>query len=277
MEPKILCDDGGVRLLAALGVALLLGVATAGCGGDDETTPAETTRALVYLVRGNDLGAAAREISTGDGMERAAVEELLSGPTKTEAAAGLATWIAPDVTLASVEIEDGVATVDLAGLTDDPDALERMLAGGLSQVVFTLTQFPGVDGVRFLTDGDPLHDFDRTGAGHGVHHRSDFEEQSPHVLVERPVVGDVVTSPVHLQGTANTFEATFEYEVLSASGQKLAGTFVTATCGTGCRGTFEEEVPFETGDAKTITLVVFERSAKDGSRVNEVRIPLALG
>ena len=30
-------------------------------------------------------------------------------------------------------------------------------------------------------------------------------------------------------------------------------------------------------DADSITLVVFERSAEDGSRINEVRIPLDLG
>jgi hypothetical protein len=79
---------------------------------------------------------------------------------------------------------------------------------------------------------------------------------------------------MRLTGTANTFEANFEYEVLDPDGEKLTGTFVTATCGTGCRGTFDERVAFDTGEAQEITLVVFERSAKDGSRIKEVEIPL---
>ena len=111
----------------------------------------------------------------------------------------------------------------------------------------------------------------------GPQDRADFEDQSPPILVESPVFGDVVTSPLQLQGTANTFEANFEYEVLAPDGTKLAGTFVTATCGTGCRGTFDEQVIFDAGDADAITLVVLERSAEDGSRTNEVRIPLDLG
>ena len=50
--------------------------------------------------------------------------------------------------------------------------------------------------------------------------------------------------------------------------------FVTATSGTGTRGTFD----FTTGAFDDVTaLRVFELSAKDGSRVNEVEIPLGTG
>ena len=46
---------------------------------------------------------------------------------------------------------------------------------------------------------------------------------------------------------------------------------MTATSGTGTRGTFE----FTTADVDDIaTLVVFETSAEDGSRMREVEIPL---
>ena len=81
---------------------------------------------------------------------------------------------------------------------------------------------------------------------------------------------------MRLRGTANTFEAKLQYEVLDAAGEKIAGTFLTATCGTGCRGTFEEVVPLEEG-AQPATLVVFENSAEDGARINVVEIPLATG
>jgi hypothetical protein len=81
-----------------------------------------------------------------------------------------------------------------------------------------------------------------------------------------------VSAPFTVTGTANTFEANFLYELLDANGAVVDEDFVTATSGTGTRGTFE----FTTADAGDVAvLVVFEESAEDGSRMREVRIPLA--
>jgi hypothetical protein len=51
--------------------------------------------------------------------------------------------------------------------------------------------------------------------------------------------------------------------------------FVTATSGSGTRGTYDFNIPFEApkGVGK---LVVYERSAADGSRLHQVEIPLSL-
>ena len=49
---------------------------------------------------------------------------------------------------------------------------------------------------------------------------------------------------------------------------------MTATSGTGTRGTFEFTVPFEFDGVGE--LIVFESSAKDGSRINLVEIPLRM-
>ena len=185
----------------------------------------------------------------------------------------MGTAIPAETSLNGVEIEDGVATVDLSEEFDDGGGSAGMFMR-LAQIVFTLTQFPTVTGVQFELDGEPVETFSAEGIVlDGPQDRADFEDQSPPILVESPVFGDVVTSPLQLQGTANTFEANFEYEVLAPDGTKLAGTFVTATCGTGCRGTFDEQVTFDAGDADAITLVVLERSAEDGSRINEVQDP----
>ncbi len=264
-----------MRAFAVL--AVLLALVTSSCGSDD-TAPDATNRVLVYLLRGEDVGAAAREVPRTDTMAKAALEELLAGPSDRETGAGLTTAVPAGTSLNDISIENGIAAVDLGGAFDDAGSADGMLAAGLGQIVFTLTQFPEIEGVRFLTGGEPLTVVSGSGAAVArARHRSDYEELTPAILVERPAVGDVVTSPIRLQGTANTFEATFEYEVLSPDGAKLAGSFVTATCGTGCRGTFDEEVAFDPGEAGTITLAVFERSAKDGSRSKEVRIPLELG
>jgi hypothetical protein len=74
-------------------------------------------------------------------------------------------------------------------------------------------------------------------------------------------------------GTANTFEATFEYELLDAAGKVLSKHFVTATSGSGTRGTYDVTVPFEAPNGLG-KLVVFELSAADGSRIHQVEIPL---
>lgn len=100
---------------------------------------------------------------------------------------------------------------------------------------------------------------------------------TPAILVESPAVGDTATSPMRIAGTANVFEATLDYELLDEGGTVLADGFVTATCGSGCRGTFEEEVAFDAGGAAAGRLVAFEVSAKDGSRVNVVEIPVRFG
>ncbi|MBA3333030.1 MAG: hypothetical protein H0U30_03485 [Actinobacteria bacterium] len=51
---------------------------------------------------------------------------------------------------------------------------------------------------------------------------------------------------------------------------------MTATSGTGTRGTFEFTVPFEVPFDGVGELIVFESSAKDGSRINLVEIPLRM-
>jgi hypothetical protein len=76
-----------------------------------------------------------------------------------------------------------------------------------------------------------------------------------------------------VNGTANTFEATFEYDLVMG-GKVVAHHFETATSGTGTRGTFSFTVPVtRSGLAK---LVVFESSAENGRRIHVVEIPLRL-
>jgi hypothetical protein len=106
--------------------------------------------------------------------------------------------------------------------------------------------------------------------------RADVEDFAPAILVEHPVPDETVTSPLHVTGTANTFEATFNYRLEDANGKTLAKDFVTATSGSGTRGTFDFSVPFTVGSAQNGTLAVFELSAEDGSVIHELDIPLRL-
>jgi hypothetical protein len=80
-------------------------------------------------------------------------------------------------------------------------------------------------------------------------------------------------SPLAVRGTANTFEATFDLEMLNSSGVRIAWRVVTATSGSGQRGTFDTTISFpHTGGS--LTLLAYEVSAATGKRIHVVRIPL---
>jgi hypothetical protein len=106
--------------------------------------------------------------------------------------------------------------------------------------------------------------------------RADVEAFVPPILVEQPSPDATVTSPLHVTGTANTFEGTFNYKLEDAAGKVLAKKFVTATSGSGTRGTFDFTVPFMVDAPQDGALRVFELSAEDGSVVHERVIPLRL-
>jgi len=82
-----------------------------------------------------------------------------------------------------------------------------------------------------------------------------------------------VESPLRVSGSSNTFEATSQLELLDANGKRLASKTVTASSGTGTRGTFDVTLSFK-APAGSATLVSYENSAKDGSRIDVVRIPV---
>lgn len=142
---------------------------------------------------------------------------------------------------------------------------------------YTLTQFSTVQRVSFQLDGKPATAL----GGEGLmidtpQTRNDWESMTPAILVESPLPGATLTSPFVLAGTANTFEATFMVSLTDAKGKKLYEHFVTATSGTGTRGTFSEKIPFSGAAAGVGTLKVYESSAKDGSAINVVELPVNL-
>jgi hypothetical protein len=105
--------------------------------------------------------------------------------------------------------------------------------------------------------------------------RNDLEKWTPAILVESPVVGETVTSPIRVTGTANTFEANVLLRVESG-GKKVVERFVTATSGSGRRGTFDATIRVPRALGGPIELVVYESSAATGREINVVRIPLRI-
>jgi germination protein M len=242
------------RLLFLLPIVLLL---AAGCGGDPSvqqtpatstappTTTAATTTAkatltleLFFLAPDGQLVAASRKVEQTQTPGAATLHELMNPESggTTQVLDGL-----------QLTIDNGRAHVKGAAINE----------AALAQLVYSLTTFPTVKRVNGKT-------------------RADVEAFAPAILVEHPAAHEAVTSPLHVTGTANTFEATFNYRLEDASGKLLAKDFVTATSGTGTRGTFDFSVPFTVDSAREGTLAVFELSAENGSVIHERRIPLRL-
>ena len=227
-----------------------------------------------YFVEGNQVAAGEPVQTPERGVAAAALRAVLDGPNDRELAAGLTTAVPPDTRLLDLAIAGGLARVDLSGRFREgegaPATRER-----LAQVVYTLTQFPTVKTVRLRIDGHTVSPFGDVKLDRGLT-RADFEDETPAILVESPGFATAVSSPFTARGTANTFEATFEWELRGASGEVLAKHFETATSGTGTRGTFAFPVAFRVGSTTQGSLVVFERSAADGSRIHVRSIPLTL-
>jgi len=246
--------------------ALLLvaaGLLLAGCSGGDEsareTTDSVTvtlpafSNARVYWLLDGKVWPAHREVQASGDATEAVMSELRAGPSPQEQEDLNFTTAVPAGATPEVTVADGVATVELD---------EELSAAARAQIVYTLTQFPTVESVEL---------------GGQRYTRADFEDQTPPVLVESPLPFEDVTSPLRVEGTANTFEATFNYELTDTDGLIVDENFVTATSGTGTRGTFAFKTkPYNVPFDGVGSLIVFERSAEDGSRIHIVEIPLRM-
>ncbi len=252
--------------LVAIGVT---GAAIVTSGGNQAPAPvAGTTAPVTTLPATHDLGVwfmkdaaltrvAVPDSTGGPGAERRALETLLAGPP-----AGYESDVASGTKLESIDIADTIATIKLSGRTP----VDR----GLEQIVATLTDFENVNWVRFGVEEGLV---DRTLASGAV------DAAPPIELVRAQLSGGAI----HLAGTADTFEANVQLRLMQGT-KELAHTFVTATCGTGCRGSFEGDLDVPAGvGADQVTggvttaydplrLEAYTLSAEDGSERDVVGI-----
>lgn len=235
-------------------------------------SPAGSTTLALYFLRGDRLGVAHRTVPATTMPATAAMTLLLEGPDARERVAGLTTAVPAGTRLNGVAVADGVARVDLDGRFEAGGGSASMQAR-VAQVVYTLTQFPTVRAVRFLIDGRPVTAL----GGEGLmldrpQRRADWEGLLPAIFVETPAVGDVITSPVRVTGSASVFEATFVVELVRRGGTVLGREVVTASEGAPGRGSFTARLTFE--GAGDVVLRVYQESMEDGTPLDEVRIPV---
>jgi germination protein M len=231
----------------------------------------------VWFTRDESLFMVTRTQQATPRIGSAALEALLAGPDTREQAAAVGSQIPSGTQLLGLSVDNAVATVDLTSEFESGGGSASMNMR-IAQVVYTLTQFPTVKGVLFELDGRRV---DVLG-GEGVIvdqpvTRKDFRSLLPAILVESPQIGERVGSPVTVSGSANVFEANVSVEVVDASGKVVGSTFTTATCGTGCRGTFSVDVPYEVASATRGLIIVHDDDAAGtGTPPHEVRIPVLL-
>jgi germination protein M len=246
----------------------------------EESDPAEPSATVTYAVwfaLGDKLFVTYRTQDRTPRIGTAALEALLAGPTDFERGYGLTSAVPEGTELLDLTIDDGIARVDLTSEFESGGGSLSMQMR-LAQVVFTLRQFPSVEGVVFSLDGQPT---DVLG-GEGVVideplRRRDFRQLLPPILVTFPTLGQRLTSPFAVTGSANVFEANVMIEVLDASGNEIARTFTTATCGSGCRGIFNGRTGYEVDQEQPGTVVVHDEDAAGvGRPPHEVRIPVIL-
>jgi hypothetical protein len=236
--------------------------------------PARQIGVQTWFSRNGKLFVTQRTIPATPGVGQAALDRLLTGPSAAEGAAGLRSQIPAGTTLRGLRISAGIATADLSSSFESAASPSAMPLR-IGQMVYTLTQFPTVTGVRFSINGQA-----KTVIG-GVpvqspQTRAMYSGYLPAITVRSPVIGAQVGNPVTVSGTADVFEATVSVRILDSAGHEIARTFTTATCGTGCRGDYSVTVPYSVPRTQPGTIVVFESSAKDGQPANVQKIPVTL-
>jgi spore germination protein GerM len=261
------------------------------------STPAEPTQTAevdvkLYFTRGETIGVAGRRavFAAGETVGTPAfyarvISLLLGGPSAEEKEFGLSTAIPSGTELYQPMTSTGSGSpgVEVSGDTATVDLGSRFQSGGGSlsmqlraaEVVCTLTQFDAIKRVSFRIDGKHVDALGGEGVKVGpTVTRADFENVLPAILVEQPVPGESIKSPVTISGSANVFEAQFQVQVTDPEGLILVTKSVLASSGTGTRGTFKVSVPFKTTRTGLGEIIAFDRSEKDGSRIDIVEIPV---
>ena len=255
-------------LLSLLLVAMLL----PGAAGSVSAAASSTVVVRAYFVLEDPTGASPglvpvlRVVPRTSAVASAAVRQLLAGPSAIERAAHprVRTAIPAGASLLGLRISSGIATVNLSRRFASGSGRLAMLQR-LGQLTWTVTQFPGVTGVRLQLDGVPVTTFSSEGIvlSRPLTRASFRDDILAPITVDRPAYRAAFASGAHVSGVANVFEATFRVAVLDARRHVLVNRQVMATCGTGCWGTVRRDGALH-GEPRTVGLAPRVEPVREG-------------
>ena len=124
--------------------------------------PTGSSDVSVYFLDEAGVAVAVTRRVTTERVARAAIQAIIDGPTASESASGLASAMPADTLLLGLTVDGGTATLDLSREAASGGGSAAVL-GRLAQVVYTLTEFPTVERVQILLDGDRVDYFSGEG------------------------------------------------------------------------------------------------------------------
>jgi len=260
---------------------------SASAASTPEPTPAKIALKAYFLYFGNVDGPTPlvpvyREVDGTVAVARAAMEQLLAGPTIDERAHDLqvgtiGTQIPEETRLLGLDVADGIATVDLSGefASGDIAGDEReSWAIRLAQVTYTLTQFPTVESVRFMVEGKPAGTIEgHEGTPIDLATRAAYADQRPGIFIDQPAWGGELADPLVVLGTAQILAEPAQFEAalaLRTTAEILVQQTVRSACAPGCwqppeGGRFEFEMSVPVGaDRDDLILIVWAASSDRG-------------
>jgi spore germination protein GerM len=250
------------------------------------TVPAEPQFVSVYFMidsvdgSGPFVGPVTREIEPTVAVAGAALESLIEGPTAAELAGTPAVTggLPAGTALLGLTIAGGTALVDFSAEVENIGGTFGEMAV-LTQIVFTLTQFPTVDEVVLMIEGEEVEFF----GGHGIEVTPSLTRDVllgwglvPEILIDQPAWFATTESPMLVSGIGRLFEATAQWALYDNDGLQLAEGFTTASTGGPDWGTFQFAIPYIVDTQQLGSLMIWEESAKDGSQMHLVEHPVWL-
>jgi hypothetical protein len=255
----------GHTVLIALAITAMLFTACAktpiesprGGGGSAAPSPTvappeATVVTIYYLVDSAGrmwLAPERHEVPDQPPIARGALEELIHGTPQDR---DHVTTVPDEARILDLGIRHGVATVDWSG-----EVLEASTGGegealGIQSIVWTLTEFPFIERVRFTVEGEAegpasngrlIEDWwGHVGLYEQPFDRAEAIEVLEPITVWRPLDGDAVGPSFIVEGEASTFEANVHVRIFDQAGDLVQEEFATATEGGPGRGPFRLEI-----------------------------------
>jgi hypothetical protein len=217
-----------------------------------------------------------RKVDYTLGVGKAALEQLIAGPTTAEknASPAISTQVPKGTKLLNLTIADGTAKVYFnSAFAGDDDSAAAALR--VAQVVFTLTRYPTVDRVEFYQDGNRIKVQTASGNLRYKVTRKNYRPFMAAISVETPVYHGITKGTVHVTGEASVFEAAFRYRLEGADGKAIRKGQAMSTNGVGW-GDFDFTLHYDVSERQVGKLKVWTYSAKDGSKIDLRVYPVVL-